>query len=136
MLALECFIPRLANHSIRVLAFTQSIRISFGKEHKHSNHLSSTSLPAQVYLLSSAIWVPSPDRKLLRERSNRCLKSQVGKAVEQALNLPILCKQLLGSEESYLHSGPNAHRFNLGNKSCAPPTELLTVAPHRYSPFI
>lgn len=58
----------------------------------------------------------------------------MGKVVEQALNLPILCK-LLGSEESCLQSGPYTHRFNLGNKRRAPPTELLTVAPRGCSPF-
>lgn len=56
MLALVCIIPRLANHSIR--AFTQSIRTSFGKEHQHSNHLSSTSLPAQVYLCLQGFGFP------------------------------------------------------------------------------
>lgn len=58
MLALVYFIPRLANHSIRVVAFRQSIRISFGKQHKNSNHLSSTSLPAQVYLCLQGFGFP------------------------------------------------------------------------------
>lgn len=58
MLALACFILRLANHSIRVEAFIQNTRISFDKEHKHSNHLSSTSLPAQVYFCLQGFGFP------------------------------------------------------------------------------
>lgn len=133
MLALACFIPRLANHNKRVVAFTQSIRISFGKEHKHSNHLSNTSLPAQSSLpfCLQGFGFPLQIGSYLGKEIT-CLKSQVGKGVEQALDLPILCKHLLGSEESYLHSRTNAHRFKLGNKRRVSPIELLTMTPHSH----
>lgn len=54
MLALVCFIPRLANYSIRVVAF--SIRISFGKKHKHT--IIFQALPAQVYLCLQGFGFP------------------------------------------------------------------------------
>lgn len=114
-----CFIPRLANHSIRVLAFTQSIRIALVK------NISTATIFQTLHCQPRCPGLGQIFRRILQGfgfplqigsyfgKEITDVKKPDGKVVEQALHLPILCKHLLGSEEPYLHSRTNAHRITL-----------------------
>lgn len=119
LLALVCFIPRLPNHSLRVLAFTQSIRIALVK------NISTATIFQTLHCLPRCPGLGQIFRRLLQGfgfplqigsyfgKEITDVKKPDGKVVEQALHLPILCKHLVGSEEPYLHSRTNAHRITL-----------------------